>query len=66
MAAKQMEYVGTAPLEVVIPEDGQVVELSKGDVVDFDHYGGDGFFAGREDFRVKPTRAKKGGGSTSG
>ena len=65
MAAKQMEYVGTAPLEVVIPEDGQVVELSKGDVVDWAHYGGDQFFAGRDDFRVKPARAKK-GGSTSG
>ena len=61
MAVKQMEYTGTAPIHVSTP-DGRVVEVKKGDVVSFDDWGGDGFFAGRSDFKVK-TASPKGKGS---
>ena len=61
MAAKKMEYTATNPLEVSVP-DGRVVSLVKGDVVDFNLYGGDAFFAGREDFKEHKA-AHKGGSS---
>lgn len=62
MAAKQMEYTGNEPLRVSTP-DGKVAEVSKGDVVSFDGWGGDGFFAGRSDFKVKKAASPKGKGS---
>lgn len=60
MAAKQMEYTGTTPLQVSTP-DGRVAEIAKGDVVSFNDWGGDGFFAGRPDFKVKKASSKGSG-----
>ena len=55
MAQKQMTYTGTG---LTVSVNGEVVDLSKGDVVDYDEYGGDGFFEGRTDFKVKATTRK--------
>ena len=60
MAGKEMVYEGTAPLEVVLPDSGEVVEVAKGDVVDYAGYGGAAFFEGRTDFAPKTTKARKG------
>ena len=62
MAAKQMEYTGDAPLQVSHP-DGSVVKVSKGDVVSFQEWGGDAFFEGRSDFKVKKAASQKGSSS---
>ena len=59
---KQMEYTGTG-LEVVLPDTGQVLHLTKGDTVDFAAYGGEQFFDGRTDFKVKKAVSRKGGSS---
>lgn len=58
-AAKiSMEYTGDEPLDVTLPGTG-VVQLVKGDKVDWEEYGGKAFFEGRPDFKVwkKPSRA---------
>ena len=59
MADKQMEYTGSG-LEVVLPDTGEVRKLGKGDVVDFAQFGGEGFFAGRTDFKPHTTKTRKG------
>lgn len=59
MAGKQMVYTGSG-LEVVLPDSGEVRELGKGDVVDFAQFGGEGFFAGRADFKPHTTKTRKG------
>ena len=65
MADKQMEYTGTG-LTVALPDQDQVVTLSKGDKVSFSQYGGEGFFAGRKDFKpVAATAAKTRKGKAS-
>ena len=55
--SKQMEYTGSG-LEVVLPDTGEVTDLSKGDVVGYDQFGGSGFFSGRTDFKEHKTTAK--------
>ena len=57
MADKQMEYVGTVPLVAELPSTGGGVKLVKGDVVDYDEWGGAAFFGGRTDFK-EHTKAK--------
>lgn len=56
MPAKKMEYVGTNDLLVTLPNKGVVLMLKKGDVVDYDEFGGDQF--NWTDFKPK-TAAKK-------
>ena len=56
MAEKRMDYTGSG-LDVVLPATGEVRALAKGDVVDYDQFGGEAFFAGRSDF--KPHTAAK-------
>ena len=56
MADKQMEYTGTQPLEAELPATGEQVKVVKGDVVDYDLWGGEQFFAGRTDFKEHKTR----------
>ena len=58
MADKQMEYTGTAPLDVALPSTGQVVSLAKGDQVSFQEYGGQAFFQDRKDFKPVATTTK--------
>ena len=63
-----MEYVGTG-LQVVLPDTGQVTDLTKGDVVGYEQFGGKAFFAGRTDFvEQKPAKAAASGkkGKSSG
>ena len=63
-----MVYQGTTPLDVTLPGKG-VVQVVKGDKVDFAEYGGKAFFEGRGDFKpyttnkraTKPKPASKGG-----
>ena len=60
-----MEYTGTEPLEAELPATGQQVKVVKGDVVDYNDWGGEGFFGGRTDFKEytksAPHKKPKGG-----
>ena len=61
MSGKKMEYTGGG-LQVVLPDTGEVTDLKKGDVVDYEAYGGAAFFNGRTDFKEHTAKAagKKG------
>ena len=58
MAEKHMEYTGGG-LDLALPSTGEVVALKKGDVVDYDLFGGEAFFAGRTDFKPHKTSTTK-------
>ena len=65
MSEKQMEYTGSG-LEVVLPDTGQVTDLTKGDVVGYEQFGGAAFFEGRSDFKPHTAATSKKGKKTDG